>query len=137
MKNTRWITVIITCLLVINFVTFQSASGSTPEWTFPPERPEHPLLQYFILAKAALSSMNVFLLTILLVIYLGIYRKTGSQFSLGLIIFSIALLLYSLASNPIIHSFAGFKGRGLGPFTMIPNLFTLIASGILLYLSRQ
>ena len=70
-------------------------------------------------------------------IYLEIYYKTKSQFSLGLVIFAIALFLYALTSNPLIQGVVGFRLSGLGPFTMLPDLFTCIASAILLYLSRQ
>jgi len=122
-------------LLVINIVTIQTASSS------PFDRPEPPpwreLLPHLLLAKTIISSLNSILLTILLVIYMGIYRKTGSEFSIGLVTFTIALLLYSLTSNPLIHGLVGFRVSGLGPFTMLPDLFTCIASAILLYLSRQ
>ncbi len=99
--------------------------------------PWNTLLPYLLIVKTILASVNTILLTILLAIYFGIYRTTRSQFSLGLIIYSMALLLYSLTSNPLLHRFAGFIGSGLGPFTMLPDLFTCIASAILLYLSRQ
>lgn len=137
MKNKNWVYVVILSLLVINIVAVPPASCSPFVLGFPPQRPAHPLLMYFILVKTILSSLNFILLLILLVVYLGLYRKTASQFSFGLVIFSLALLLYSLTSNPIIHRLAGFRGSGLGPFTMIPEIFTFIASVILLYLSRQ
>lgn len=99
--------------------------------------PWRDLVTYLLGAKTILASVNAVLLTYLLVFYIGIYRKTGSEFSLGLVIFSIALLLYALTSNPLLHRFTGFIGSGLGPFTMLPDLFTCIASVVLLYLSRQ
>jgi hypothetical protein len=124
-------------------VPLQSASCSYFDKTFfdrdPPVEPPpwNTLFPYLIFAKTILASVNSILLTILFVIYIGIYRTTRSQFSIGLLIFSIALLLYSLTSNPIIHRLAGFRVGGLGPFTMLPDLFTCIASAVLLYLSRQ
>lgn len=143
MKNKRWFIVTILSLLAINIVTIQTASCSPFDRDFldrdfpfePP--PWRDLFPHLLLAKTILSSLNSILLTILLVTYIGVYRKTGSEFSIGLVIFSIALLLYSLTSNPLIHGLAGFRGSGLGPFTMLPDLFTCIASAILLYLSRQ
>ena len=138
MKNIRWIMVAILGILSINIVIIQPASCSPFDRdVFPEPPPWNVFVPYFIIAKAILSTVNTILLTILLVIYIGIYRKTESKFSLGLVIFTIALLLYALTSNPIIHGFAGFRGSGLGPFTMLPDLFTCIASAILLYLSRQ
>ncbi len=142
MKNNQWVIITILCLLAINIVTIHPAScnifdreffrGNSPE---PP--PWNIIFPYLILAKVILSSVNSILLVILLTIYIGIYNKTGSQFSIGLVVFSTALFLYSLTSNPLIQRLAGFRLSGLGPFTMLPDLFTCIASAILLYLSRQ
>ena len=130
-------------LLAITLVAFQLISYRPFEREFfgrdgfPEPPPWGELSPYFLIMKAVLSTVNTILLIIVLVIYLEIYRKTKSTFSLGLVIFTIALLLYSLTSNPLIHGFAGFRLSGLGPFTILPDLFTCIASAILLYLSRQ
>ena len=86
--------------------------------------------------KAVLASVNAFLLIALSSIYWKVYSDTGLEFSLGLVIFSVALLLYSLASNPLLVSVAGYRSSGLGPFAMLPDLFTCIASFTLLYISR-
>ena len=80
--------------------------------------------------------MNAFLLISLLSMYWKVYSDTGLEFSLGLVIFSFALLLYALVSNPLLVSVAGFRASGLGPFAMLPDLFTSIASFTLLYISR-
>ena len=138
MKNKKWIIIPIISVLVISIVSVQLLSFRPFDRDFPPERPEWVgILPHLLLAKTILSSVNSILLITLLAIYIGIYRKTGSEFSIGLLIFSIALLFYTLTSNPLIHRFAGFRLSGLGPFTMLPDLFTCIASSILLYLSRQ
>ncbi len=92
--------------------------------------------EIYYTVKAVLSSINAFLLVILSSIYLKVYRETGLEFSFGLVIFSVALLLYALVSNPLIVRFAGFRGSGLGPFAMLPDLFTCIASLTLLYISK-
>lgn len=143
MKHNRWIIVTTLSLLVITLITIQPASCQLFDRTIfsrdiPPERPPWgSILPYLILAKTVFSSVNTILLAILLAIYIGIYRKTASQFSMGLIIFTITLLLYALTSNPLIHRLIGFRLSGLGPFTMLPDLFTSIAAAILLYLSSQ
>ena len=143
MKNSIWIVAVILGILSI------SAIAILPTLLRPPERdlfsenghrerpPWDALFRYLFIGKIVLSSVNTVLLTIVLVIYIGIYQKTTSQFSLGLIIFTIALILYSFSSNPLLQLFGGFRISGLGPFTMLPDLFTCIASAILLYLSRQ
>jgi hypothetical protein len=143
MKNSGLTSLTILCVFVLSVLVIPNAIVnvfSVNPWDnrFPPER-WITLLPLLLILKTVLSSVNSILLTILLVIYLGIYRKTRAEFSLGLLIFTVALLIYSVTSNPLIHGFAGFRlsGAGLGPFTMLPDLFTCIASAILLYLSRQ
>lgn len=86
--------------------------------------------------KAVLASINFFLLSILCINYWKVYMDTRLEFSLGLVVFSSALLLYSLSSNPLLVHVAGFRASGLGPFAMFPDLFTCIAALTLLYLSK-
>ncbi len=101
---------------------------------FPPDRIRGDL-ELFYTAKTVISSVNMTLLTILLITYISIYKETQSEFTLGLILFSIILLLYALVSNPIVHAIFGFKAFGLGPFVMLPDLFSAIALSVLLYLT--
>jgi hypothetical protein len=93
-------------------------------------------LEVYYSMKAVLASVNAFLLISLTVIYFQVYQETGLEFSLGMVIFSVALLLYAFASNPLLVRYAGFMGSGLGPFAMLPDLFTCIAAFTLLYISR-
>ena len=144
MSKTTWMIAVLYSFIIIITIGLPLASGrshqliSYREGDYLPEPPPwRDLLPSLLLAKTALATTNSILLTILLISYVRIYRTTSSQFSLGLIIFSVALLLYSLTSNPLIHTLAGFRLSGLGPFTMLPDLFTCIASAILLYLSQQ
>jgi hypothetical protein len=67
--------------------------------------------------------------------YINIYRKTRSEFTIGLIIFSTVLLLHAFVSIPLTHGVFGFYDFGLGPFAMLPDLFTCLALGVLLYLT--
>ena len=143
MKNSGLVIVAILGILSISLVVilptlFRPSERDFFDGNIPPERPPWDVLfPYLFIAKIVLSSANIILLTIVLVTYIGIYQKTKSQFSLGLVIFTIALLFYSITSNPIMQGFGGFRVSGLGPFTMLPDLFSCIASVILLYLSRQ
>jgi hypothetical protein len=110
----------------------------TPPWEprpFPPYDRIRWDLELFYMIKTVVSSVNVTLLVFLLVIYVGIYEKTRSEFTIGLIVFSLVLLLYALTSNPIIQFIFGFQAFGLGPFAMLPDLFSLIALTVLLYLT--
>lgn len=146
MKDKGWLSLALLSILVIIMFIVPMASGAQPphprppfDWDINPEQLERlrALLPYYLLVKTIFATLGSILLLSLLLIYFGIYRKTGTRFSLGLIIFSAALLLYTISSNPLIHRFVGFRRIGLGPLLMIPDLFTCIASAILLYLSRQ
>jgi len=94
-------------------------------------------IEFFYTAQTVVSTINVTLSIILLLIYTSIYRKTHSEFTIGLIIFSAVFLLNALASNPLIIRVFGFRPFGLGPFAMLPDLFALAALLILLYLSAK
>ncbi len=82
-----------------------------------------------------IASVNAAFLIVLLITYVRIYAKTGSEFTVGLSALSSVLLLYTLTSNPLIQGFFGFHPYGLGPFAILPELFTLSASVLLLYLT--
>ncbi len=92
-------------------------------------------IEFYYTAKAVVSSINVTLSIFLLLIYIGIYEKTRSGFTIGLIIFSMVILLNALASNPLVIWAFGFRAFGLGPFALLPDLFTFVALAVLLYLS--
>jgi hypothetical protein len=87
--------------------------------------------------KSVISTVNVSLTLILLFMYVDIYRRTKSQFTIGLIIFSLILIFYTISSNPFIQMLFHFRAFGLGPFAMLPDIFTFAALLILLYLSLK
>ncbi len=103
------------------------------EWDIKPSPPGD--IELFYTVKTVISTINATLLIFLLITYIDIYTKTKSEFTIGLIIFSMVLLLYALASNPLIQWTFGFRAFGLGPFAMLPDLFTCVALVVLLYLS--
>lgn len=102
----------------------------------PPSQIDMPGdVEFFYTAEAVVSTINVTLLIFLLATYISIYRKTRSEFTIGLIIFSAVLLLNAVASNPLMIWAFGFRPFGLGPFALLPDLFTFGALAVLLYLS--
>lgn len=143
MKNLDWIIITLVAMLAISVMGIQLVSPiSFPHLLLTGHVSREPpawveLLPALIVAKIMLTTVNLVLLTVLLILYADIYHKTGSSFSLGLMIFAVALLLYTITENPVVHGVAGFKVSGLGPFTILPDFFTCVASAILLYLSRQ
>lgn len=92
---------------------------------------------YMFQIKYVLSLVNIGLILAVFVLYANIYRKTKSPFSLGLAIFSLAFLFDILTSSPLLHAICGFRSSGLGPFLIIPDLFTTIALAILVYLTTK
>jgi hypothetical protein len=96
----------------------------------PPSPPPWDFELYYT-AQSLISIVSVALSIFLLVMYADSYRKTRSDFSVALMIFSIVLFLSSLSSNPALQSTFGFKAFGLGPFAMLPLLFQCIGLGIL------
>jgi hypothetical protein len=88
-------------------------------------------------------------LLVLLVSYLEIYRKIKSNFTLGLIIFTLALLLQSVSRAvlllliianpppvsvyPLIVNLLGYNPI----YVVIPDALEFIALSILLYFTRE
>ncbi|MCX8152917.1 MAG: hypothetical protein N3E52_00615 [Candidatus Bathyarchaeota archaeon] len=139
----------LTIVLIAIMGLFAGAWAITVERTAPllevrPAPPPYPSnfsfrgdLEVFYIAKTVISSINLTLVIILLGTYISLYRKTKSEFVVGLIVFALVLLFYTLVSNPIVIYLAGFRPFGLGPFAMLPDMFALIALGVLLYLTLK
>ncbi len=102
-----------------------------------PMREMRFLFDELILLKVIASIVTTVLLAYVLYNYVSVYREIKSDFSLGLIVVVVALLAYAITSNPIFVLLFGFRGSGLGPFTLIPDLFNLFAAVTLTYLSRK
>jgi hypothetical protein len=90
-------------------------------------------VEFFYTAKAVVSTVNIALLIFLLITYVDIYRKTQSEFTVGLIVFSMIFMLYLVVSNPLVIWAFGYRIFGLGPFALLPDIFTLAALVVLLY----
>ena len=101
----------------------------------PPPRALPGDVELFYVANTIISTINIALLVILIVIYANIYVKTRSPFTIGLVIFALVFLVRDLTSSPFVTAIYGFRAYGLGPFAFLPSLFELAALSILLYLS--
>ena len=96
------------------------------------------MLALYIEGRTVLALINTCLLLYLMALYYNIYRETRSNFSLCLVLFSATLFLYSITSNPIMIWINGFNGTNIfNLFNLLPDIFTTLASAILIYLSRQ
>jgi hypothetical protein len=140
-KNLRIWLVLVTLIVVAIVATLWAISafrlGPPPfGYRIPPPRNEiHEDFEIFYVTETVVSTVNVALSVILLIIYISIYVKTRSEFTIGLIIFSMVFFLNALASSPLLRRTFGFNDFGLGPFAVLPDLFTLAALSVLLYLS--
>jgi hypothetical protein len=70
-------------------------------------------------------------------IYIDLYRKIKSNFTAGLLLLIVVLLMNSLTANPIL--FLRHEGALIVPGVgfIIPEFFTTIALTVLFYLSLE
>jgi hypothetical protein len=142
-KNLRNWLILLTLIVVAILATVWATSTSWfsrfrwEPWE-PHQRPPQDIvgdIELFYTIETVVSIINMTLSIFLLFTYVSIYRKTQSEFTVGLIIFSVVLLLHTFTSIPFVRVFFGFGGFGLGPFAMLPSIFTFVALSLLLYLS--
>ena len=138
-KSLLVLTILLVVALFVIFLVYEFLLPLQPPRFMTPRPNFQPRgdIELYYTIKTVISSINATLLVILLFTYIDIYRKTKSEFTIGLSIFSIILLLYALSSNPLVHWAFGFRAFGLGPFAMLPDLFTCGALGVLLYLTYK
>jgi hypothetical protein len=113
-------------------------NGTPPQREFRDEvdkAREH--FEIYVSMKTAVTLVNIVIAIILIAMYVKIYREVKSDFTVGLIVVMFALLLYAITSNPFIQSLFSFRSFGMGPFIMLPDIFTTIALSVLLYLSLK
>ena len=150
MRKTPWIPIAIIGILVVILVILIGPMNTLYNIFNRPDRPflEHltpqqlmeisNMLALYIKGRTVLALINTGLLLYLIAFYIGIYRETKSNFSLCLVLFSSTLFLYSITSNPIIIWINGFQSANIfNIFNFLPDIFTTLASAILIYLSRQ
>ncbi|WP_195759376.1 MULTISPECIES: hypothetical protein [Haloferax] len=97
-----------------------------------------PRLALFLQVKLFVSTFNVALLVALAYNYVRVYRDLPNPFTMSLVVFTFALLLYALTSNPLAAVVFGFRPAvSIGPFTFLPDLFAAVAVVVLLYQSYR
>jgi hypothetical protein len=134
-----WLVVLVTLIAVallagiwavLTFYSPQAPWGQLPR---PGNIPGD--IEFFYIGKTVFSTLNIALLSFLMLTYADIYRKTRSPFTIGLLMFSIVFLMKEFTSNPMVIRASGFALFGLGPFALLPDLLEFIALTVLLYLS--
>jgi hypothetical protein len=139
-KDVKILLIVVILLAVATVVTPWTILSLRPspfpqERRFPPPEDIQGDIEFFYTLKTAVSTVNIVLIIVLLLNYINIYRKTRSEFTIGLIIFSLVFLMDTLVSSPLTVRAFGFREFGLGPFAMLPDFFRCIALAVLLYLS--
>ena len=82
------------------------------------------------------SSFNVLLLLYLFYIYSKDYFELKSAFTGGLLLFLVAMLLFSLTSNPLVHLWYGYR-MGPDDFNLVPLVFSTLALLVLAKISAE
>ncbi len=93
--------------------------------------------ELYLPLKTAVTSVNIALSVLLMGLYLSLYRKIKTEFTIGLFVVTFSLFVYALTSNPLLHMLFGFRWIGLGPFTLIPDLFATVALAVLFVISLK
>ncbi|HPM85714.1 MAG: hypothetical protein PHY04_00790 [Candidatus ainarchaeum sp.] len=123
-------------ILIIGFLLIYFAGNLLGLNSFDPDSTGRMINQSFLVERIIINSIASFLILIIINSYISIYLKTKSNFSLGLLIMSISLLIQTLSANPLILSLFSFRLVGLGLLSLVSSATTLIAVLALLYLSR-
>ena len=121
-------------VVLMALLSFWAAASIPPPPPGPPDQVSGEM-QFYYTVNTIVSTINATLSIFLLAAYVELCKKTPSGFTLALIIVSTALLLNALAFNPYILWVFHFRGSGLGPFAVLPGLFTSITLVALLYLA--
>jgi hypothetical protein len=147
MENQMNKNMLIWVVILVTLVVVALLAGLWAALTFyNPHAPWMPLphqgdiagdLEFFYIAKTVVSTLNIALLSFLILTYADIYSKTRSNFTIGLLLFSIVFLMKEFTSNPMVIRASGFALFGLGPFALLPDLFEFAALAVLLYLSAK
>lgn len=133
-----WLIILITLIAVALLAGYWAAATFYAQFAWghlPPPGYVPGDIEFFYISRTVVSTVNIVLLVFLILTYADIYRKTRSEFTVGLLIFSIVFLMKDLTSNPMVIRAFGFGLYGLGPFALLPDLFELVALSVLLYLS--
>jgi small-conductance mechanosensitive channel len=135
-KN-RWLATTLIAILVAALLGYILAGTILPPLRRDPPPIPPEIMTILVSLKTMLSFMNLVLVASLLVAYVGLYRSIKSKFTSGLMLTIFVLGLYALFSNPLLHVLFGYYTEGLGPFTILPDVFATVALLVLLDISLE
>ncbi|WP_248896361.1 hypothetical protein [Haloplanus halobius] len=131
-RNPRRRTALVTAIGLLCGLLAMLAVGvfpAPPKWI-----PE--LFVFLVRVQVFVTTFNLVLLMALLWTYVSLYRDLPNRYTRSLILLSLALLLYALTANPVIHLAFGFPPSGGSPFIVIPHAFVGVAIIVLFYQSQ-
>ncbi|MFB6076122.1 MAG: hypothetical protein ABEK17_03170 [Candidatus Aenigmatarchaeota archaeon] len=135
-KNKNFLTVLFIGIILSLILTFL-ISNYLPSCNIMGTMKMFRIIESTLKIKVFISTLNVILIFSLFWNYMSIYKEMPNKFTLSLLIFTVALFLYAISANPVLHLLFGFRGGGLGPFRFIPDTFALIAVVLLLQQSFE
>lgn len=89
--------------------------------------------------RLIISIINLIILTYLIYTFAKKYREIKSEFTLGFLLFALALWLRTFFAAPIVKIFIfGISTASIvDPYRLIADVFELFALGIFLYISTR
>jgi len=132
-----FVSVIVAVILgiILSTIFLEGFTGGNSPYPIPVEY--IPALKAMMTVKTVISFVNMALIFLMLGIYIDLYRKIKTNFTAGLLLLILVLLMNAITSNPLI--FMRFEGIFLGPSLgfIIPDIFSTIALSVLFYLSLE
>jgi hypothetical protein len=112
----------------------QDHKPQEPDRDLPDDRDERVA---YSTVKSSFITVNLVISLILIAMFVDLYRKIKTAFTLGLVLVMAAFFLYTLMELPMVPGAFGFTPFGLGPFLLIPHIFTTAALSILLIINLK
>jgi len=121
--------------LILSSIMIDVLEGSEFPIPIPPEF--LPAFKVAMTFKTVITFVNVALIFLMLGIYIDLYRKIKTNFTAGLLLLILVLLMNAITSSPLY--FLRFTGAFISPGMgfIIPELFNTIALSVLFYLSLE
>jgi hypothetical protein len=103
----------------------------------PGAPPPFSAMEPVMTLRVIVSTTSVALLVALVIVYFRMYMETKANFSAGLVVVLLALLLHSMISYPLVVVRGGIIPVGPGVYLSTADIFMVVAYAIFLYLSLE
>jgi hypothetical protein len=130
-----WVPVVLALGLAIGSLLAQVIP--TPQYDFGPDSFFLLSIHYALVLHVLLSTLELVLISSLVIVYANVYAETRANFSLGILIVLAALLLHSVFSYPLLVNEVGPVLMGSGLLFPYTDILTVVAYSVFLYLSLE